>query len=172
MDMMRFVNNSRATLEQGDVVVFADHLVTLFYGPNNEIPIPEIDITERVYDTRVCGIVSEVQAELKIERDASVYSPPEAKKGSRAKKTQVSQSDKPFQPQAFTVEELAILDRTKIESGQIGWLNTLGLYPHCKVDADIAPIKVGDLLTTSPPKGMRKKCLIRARLSAQSSVRQ
>ena len=30
---------------------------------------------------------------------------------------------------------------------------TLGTYAWCKVDADIAPIKIGDLLTTSSTKG-------------------
>ena len=36
---------------------------------------------------------------------------------------------------------------------------TLGAFAHCKVDADIAPIQVGDLLTTSPTKGHAQKVL-------------
>ena len=36
---------------------------------------------------------------------------------------------------------------------------TLGAYAHCKVDADVAPIEVGDLLTTSPTKGHAQKAL-------------
>ena len=36
---------------------------------------------------------------------------------------------------------------------------TLGAYAHCKVDADIAPIRLGDLLTTSPTKGHAQKVL-------------
>jgi len=36
---------------------------------------------------------------------------------------------------------------------------TLGAFAHCKVDADIAPIKVGDLLTTSPTRGHAQKVL-------------
>jgi hypothetical protein len=34
---------------------------------------------------------------------------------------------------------------------------TLGAYAYCKVDADIAPIRVGDLLTTSPTRGHAQK---------------
>jgi len=56
-------------------------------------------------------------------------------------------------------EELEKLDRTKVESGQIGWMVTLGAFAHCKVDADIAPIKAGDLLTTSPTRGHAQKVL-------------
>jgi hypothetical protein len=36
---------------------------------------------------------------------------------------------------------------------------TIGAYAHCKVDADIAPIEIGDLLTTSPTKGHAQKAL-------------
>ncbi len=36
---------------------------------------------------------------------------------------------------------------------------TLGAYAYCKVDADIAAIRVGDLLTTSPTKGHAQKVL-------------
>ena len=35
----------------------------------------------------------------------------------------------------------------------------MGAYAHCKVDADIAPIQVGDLLTTSPTRGHAQKVL-------------
>ncbi|HMB29003.1 MAG TPA: hypothetical protein VKS99_12915, partial [Blastocatellia bacterium] len=34
---------------------------------------------------------------------------------------------------------------------------TLGAFAHCKVDADIAPINAGDLLTTSPTRGHAQK---------------
>ncbi len=34
-----------------------------------------------------------------------------------------------------------------------------GCFAHCKVDADIAPIAVGDLLATSPNKGYAQKVL-------------
>jgi hypothetical protein len=36
---------------------------------------------------------------------------------------------------------------------------TMGAFSHCKVDADIAPIAVGDLLTTSPTRGHAQKVL-------------
>jgi predicted RecA/RadA family phage recombinase len=51
------------------------------------------------------------------------------------------------------------MDRTKIEAGQVGQMVALGAFALCKVDADIAPIKVGDLLTTSPTKGHAQKVL-------------
>ncbi len=159
MDLIRFVNHSGGTLEQGDVVVFGDNTTSLFYGPDEDMPIPEIDVTEHPYDTRVCGVVSEVHAELKIEDEQSASLLPQTKKASKAKKTRESQRSRPSQPQVFTPEEMATLDRTKIESGQMGWLVTFGLYAHCKVDADIAPIKPGDLLTTSSTKGHAQKVL-------------
>jgi len=41
----------------------------------------------------------------------------------------------------------------------MGKMVTLGAYAHCKVDADIAPIQAGDLLTTSPTRGHAQKAL-------------
>ena len=38
MDLIRFVNNSGETLEQGDVVVFGDNTTSLFYGPDEDMP--------------------------------------------------------------------------------------------------------------------------------------
>jgi hypothetical protein len=49
------------------------------------------------------------------------------------------------------------LDATKVSDQQIGHMVTLGAFSHCKVDADIAPIEPGDLLTTSPTKGHAQK---------------
>jgi hypothetical protein len=40
---------------------------------------------------------------------------------------------------------------------------TLGAYSHCKVDADIAPITAGDLLTTSPTEGHAQRLNASAR---------
>jgi hypothetical protein len=34
---------------------------------------------------------------------------------------------------------------------------TFGAYAYCKVDADIAPVEVGDLLSTSPTRGHAQK---------------
>ena len=63
------------------------------------------------------------------------------------------------QVQPLTPDELAGVDRTRVEPRQIGWMVTLGAFAHCKVDADIAPIEPGDLLTTSPTKGHAQKAL-------------
>jgi hypothetical protein len=45
------------------------------------------------------------------------------------------------------------LDPKKLGKRSIGLMVTLGAYGQCKVDADIAPILAGDLLTTSPTPG-------------------
>jgi len=58
--MDQFVNKVADTLEQGDIVVIGDNQASQYYGQNNNIPIPEVDLAQRVYDTRVCGIVTEV----------------------------------------------------------------------------------------------------------------
>jgi len=50
-------------------------------------------------------------------------------------------------------------DATQIEDQQMGRMVTLGAFAHCKVDADIAPISAGDLLTTSPQRGHAQKVL-------------
>ena len=60
---------------------------------------------------------------------------------------------------AAKAAESAPADLTKVNAGQIGWMVTLGAYANCKVDADIAPVHVGDLLTTSPTKGHAQKVL-------------
>jgi hypothetical protein len=49
------------------------------------------------------------------------------------------------------------LDRAKFGAELVGLMVTLGAYAHCKVDADIAPIAVGDLLTTSSSRGYAQK---------------
>jgi hypothetical protein len=140
----QFVNKLDETLEQGDVVVIGENQSSLCYGPNN-IPIPEIDIAQRAYDTRVCGIVDEVHAFLQAEQ---------------ATKT-AGESDRPgaVQVRDFAPEELEKLDRVKVGPGQLGGMVTLGAFAHCKVDADIAPVVIGDLLTTSPTKGHAQKVL-------------
>ena len=56
-------------------------------------------------------------------------------------------------------QKLRETNSTRVEPDQIGWMVTLGAYAHCKVDADIAPIKVGDLLTTSRTAGHAQKVL-------------
>jgi len=54
--------------------------------------------------------------------------------------------------QSFAAPALETTDKTQVQNGQLGDMVTLGAYAICKVDADIAPIAVGDLLTTSPTK--------------------
>lgn len=49
------------------------------------------------------------------------------------------------------------LDRNSIGNGNIGVMVTLGAYAYCKVDADIAPIEPGDLLTASSTPGYAQK---------------
>jgi hypothetical protein len=155
----QFVNNLGETLEEGDVVVIGDNQASLYYGPNNSVPILEVDIAQRAYDTRVCGIVSEVHAELKSEKSEEVKSGAKVKKMTEAEVDKKSGKSETVQLREFTSEEFAKLDRTQVKPGQIGGMVTLGAYAHCKVDADIAPIAVGDLLTTSPTKGHAQKVL-------------
>jgi hypothetical protein len=54
---------------------------------------------------------------------------------------------------ALAASKLRDLDRTKLGNVQVGLMVTLGAYAFCKVDADIAPVSPGDLLTTSPTRG-------------------
>jgi hypothetical protein len=150
--MDQFVNKIGETLEQGDVIVIGRNQSSLYYGPDQNIPIPEVDLAKEAYDTRVCGIVCEIYTELKpvTAEEADATGEKITKRKSKTKNVHL---------QAFTPEELARTDKTKIEPEQIGWMVTLGAFAHCKVDADIAPIKVGDLLTTSPTKGHAQKVL-------------
>ncbi len=120
----QFINSVNDQLEQGDVVILGSNQVSLYYGKNNAIPVPEVDLTTRALDTRVCGIVHSVQG--------NVVSADEGGSGKRLKD--------------LTSEELDATDLTKVQAGQTGLMVTLGAYAYCKVDADIAPIEVGDLL--------------------------
>lgn len=122
----RFINSLDDPLEEGDVVVIRDKQISTYYGLHNNIPVPEVDLTQRAYDQLVCGIVSEVHLEMVSETLPGNAQVPE---------------------------------RTKVSPGQFGTMVTLGAYSYCKVDADIAPIQVGDLLTTSPTKGHAQKVL-------------
>jgi hypothetical protein len=58
---------------------------------------------------------------------------------------------------ALADSRISDLDRTKLGNVQVGLMVTLGAFAHCKVDADIAPISPGDLLTTSPTRGCAQK---------------
>jgi hypothetical protein len=153
----QFVNNLGETLEQGDVVVIGANQSSLFYGMNNSIPIAEVDLTDTAYDTRVCGIVCEAYGKLAPESEQESEPGSKSKKSTQAKGSKKAAKSQSMRPQEFTSEELENLDRDKVEPGQLGFMVTLGAYAHCKVDADIASINVGDLLTTSPTKGHAQK---------------
>jgi hypothetical protein len=149
----RFINKSGDTLEQGDLVVISGDQASLYYGANSDIPIPEVDVSTTAYDTKVCGIVIEVHAETANNGD-------EPKPGSLAKaQSEGNRAGDAVKPELrmFAPEEKANMDVTKVERGQIGLMAILGAYASCKVDADIAPIKIGDLLTSSPTKGHTQK---------------
>jgi len=131
----QFVNTLDDTLEEGDVVIVGANQSSLYYGHDNGIPIPEVDLTTKAMDTRVCGIVCSVHGTVDGAEDGGP--------GKTSKH--------------FTGEELAAMDPKKVARGHVGYMVTLGAYAHCKVDADIAPIEVGDLLATSPTKGHAQK---------------
>lgn len=147
--MDQFINKLGEAVEEGDVVVIGSNQSSLSYGQHDNIPIPEVDLAQQAYDTAVCGIVSEVFGELGPQPNESGPGP-KAKGGKKKVK---------LTPRQFAPEELEKLGRTQVAPGQLGWMVTLGAYAHCKVDADIAPIKIGDLLTTSPTKGHAQKVL-------------
>jgi len=187
MQLIQFVNKNDDAVEQGDVVVISRKQAQLFHGPHREI-YPEVDLTDAAYDTSVCGVVAELYADFKAEEvtregveeqavstaaaepeeeeeDAGARQSARPKRGEKtAKRAQAEKSEPAAQaesapPQAFSQEEFDALDRTRVGPGQRGFMVVLGTYGHCKVDADIAPVSVGDVLTTSPTKGHAQKVL-------------
>ncbi len=159
-----FVNKVGDRLEQGDVVVLGANSASLFSGTSNNIPLPEVDLTDRAYDTRVCGIVAEVvtQQELPFvepdaasEVDADTLAQAQRALETRGKARSSTPAPHPFQHMATAAAP--DLDRTVVANEQLGQMVTLGAFAHCKVDADIAAIEVGDLLTTSPTRGHAQK---------------
>ncbi|WP_293024480.1 hypothetical protein [Moorena sp. SIO3I8] len=169
----RFVNAVGDPIEQGDVVVLSDHPVSRFYATQNDIPIPEVDLTNRAYDTRVCGIVAKVTTEddLPYVDNEESPIPPEVLAQISPEELQEQipleelpediaaslQSPHPFQSLVAKTE--AGMNTTVVQDQQMGSMVTMGCFSYCKVDADIAPIAVGDLLTTSPTKGHGQKVL-------------
>ncbi|ASC72321.1 uncharacterized protein XM38_032780 [Halomicronema hongdechloris C2206] len=148
----RFINQSGDLLDAGDVVVLGTSSTGVFYGKNDAIPVPEVDLTTNAYDHRVCGIVAEIVVE----------EPPEAPEAALADRSDLQNTnydDGIKRLQVFSPEEVDKMDLEKVEAGQFGNMVTLGCFAYCKVDADIAPIEVGDLLTTSPTKGHAQKVL-------------
>ena len=151
MALLQFINKVGEDLEQGDVVVIASR------QPEPQPPMSlgaiEVDLTHADYDSSVCGVVLDLYVEHK----------PDDAKGSEAAgrddKRQGGRKAKAVASRAFAVDELERLDRTKIPPGQFGHLVASGVCGVCKVDADIAPIKPGDLLTTSATKGHAQKVI-------------
>ncbi len=165
--MDQFVNRLGEDLEQGDVVVIGENQSALAYGVNNQIPIPEVDLAQAAYDTRVCGIVHEIQGKLEPastgEGQAAAQQPAVSQQpGRKARGKKPAALAGPVQARQLTVEESAQHEAGRVGSDEVGWMVTLGAYGFCKVDADIAPVAVGDLLTTSPTRGHAQKVLDRA----------
>jgi hypothetical protein len=142
----QFVNNLGEPLEQGDVLIIGETQGSLSYTESGHIPVPEVDLARQAYDSRVCGIVSEAYADP----NQSTASAPASNAQPPAQRT-LSLSD----------TQLLELGTTTVGPGQIGFMVTLGAFAYCKVDADIAPIAAGDLLTTSPTPGHAQKVLDR-----------
>lgn len=158
-----FVNRVGDTLEQGDVVVIAPQPVAYYSGTDNNIPILEVDLTEKAYDTRVCGIVARFVTEQDLPHVEP--EPMELPPGmtiemleAEAAKAQANPNPMPHALQQFAASPQQA-DASKVFDQQMGMMVTLGSFAHCKVDADIAPIEVGDLLTTSTTKGHAQKVL-------------
>jgi hypothetical protein len=134
------------TLEQGDVVTIIEPTETLHYGLNDDIPIVAVDVTDQAYDRRVCGIVAHHVKEGELPWMEGLQT---AEQGGKAAH--------PMRNFAAPSEESA---NHRLVAGQrLGKMVTLGAFSHCKVDADIAPIQAGDLLTTSPTRGHAQKVL-------------
>jgi hypothetical protein len=152
-----FVNRVGDTLEQGDVVVISRHESLLYSGTDNNIPLPEVDLAEKAYDTRVCGIVAQAVSEQDLPFVEAVSEAlPEDQMPSA---DEAVEDDQPYEHplKQFAAPAGAAQDRRSVQDQQMGTMVTLGAYAHCKVDADIAPIEVGDLLTTSPTRGHAQK---------------
>ncbi len=167
-----FINRAGDTLEQGDVVIIGDDPVTRFIGSGNNIPLPEVDLADRAYDTRVCGIVDKVLTEADLPFvEPEIDAKEQARLAKAYEKLQTGSKKAKLAAEAALAEAPSIrhplsefaaprgpeLDTTKVSDQQIGHMVTLGAFSHCKVDADIAPIEPGDLLTTSPTKGHAQK---------------
>jgi len=160
-----FINRHGGALEQGDVVVISENQSSLYYGLKANLPIPEVDLAQEAYDTRVCGIVDELNVPILPPSESPAADAGDDDKAAKKSKKKDARKDAvttfrgPAPEQTFTPEELENLDSTKVGPGQFGTMVTHGAYAFCKVDADIAPVNVGDVLTTSPTKGHAQKVL-------------
>jgi hypothetical protein len=158
-----FVNRVGDTLEQGDVVVISPQPVAYYSGSENNIPILEVDLTEKVYDTRVCGIVSRFVTEQDLPHvEPHIEAEPIELPSGVTLETLQADAQNSTEQIPHPLKEFAAsaqADARQVQDQQMGMMVTLGAFAHCKVDADIAPIAVGDLLTTSPTKGHAQKVL-------------
>jgi len=57
----------------------------------------------------------------------------------------------------LTEDQTRGMDRSALANAHVGLMATLGAYAFCKVNADVAPIAAGDLLTTSSTPGHAQK---------------
>jgi hypothetical protein len=137
------VNAAGVPLERGDVVVLRRSAPVASYGTSGAIPIPEVDLTDEAYDGRVCGVVAD-----------AVPAPDLPGTDTAEDQGEVSAPGHPLARYAGPAENSA--DGT-VDDQRMARMVTLGCWNHCKVDADIAPVEVGDLLTTSPTRGHAQK---------------
>lgn len=152
-----FINRVGDTLEQGDVVVIGPQQSGIFTGVDNNIPLPEVDLTTTAYDRRVCGIVARVVTEGDLPSVAPT--PEELTPPPDVNLEEATQQPYVHPLGGFAASAADDLDPTKVQDQQMGLMVTLGAFAHCKVDADIAPIEAGDLLTSSPTPGHAQKVL-------------
>jgi hypothetical protein len=163
-----FINFTGDILEQGDVVILGKGKISNFWATGNDIPIPEVDLSDKGYDTRVCGIVAKVVTDQSLPFVEGEWTEQmvfeggglqgeKALKGKTKKQKTPSIPDHPLKK--FAAKSDKKLNQTKVQDKQIGMMVTMGAYAYCKVDATIASIEVGDLLTTSPTKGHAQKVL-------------
>jgi hypothetical protein len=144
------VNAVGDDLERGDVVVLAGGPPTAHYGRDDAVPMPEVDLTDRPYDGRVFGVVADVVP-------AGDVPSPEPRPGP-------GEGDQPTPPPQVRPDGAPEdQPRTRVRDGQVCRIVTLGSWAYCKVDADVAPVATGDLLTTGPTRGHAQKVTDRGR---------
>jgi hypothetical protein len=65
----RFLNRSKHKLERGDVVVLHADAGSHRSGLDSRVPLPEVDLTTKAHDPRVCGIVDDPLADQTLVND-------------------------------------------------------------------------------------------------------
>jgi hypothetical protein len=148
-----FLNATGEALEEGDVVVVSGTQPAAFYGVRDNVPVPEVDLTDIAGDPRVCGIVAQVH-------DGGGETLPGSELGE-------APADEPApapkrRGKGAAAAAKAAFDPTRVATGQRGAMVTLGAFSHCKVDAQYGAIQPGDLLMASPTRGHAQKVTDRA----------